>query len=314
MKRRSPLLSDEPHELLDHLEISSLADSDRNASAAQLRGDLGLAGSSDAMDEDEEDQNEVTESERMDGIVDAVLTEAEARIMACGEKNYPFLLRRKALLSRDARYTSVYTFLLLLSAYGEDAVPSLDAAKLFEDVSAHAAKVYFGSPQEPAHTFVFGFPRRIGPKDFPGALQELCAGKIREGQPDNKMPGVSSMKDAGLDIVTWKPFTDNRSSKLIAFGQCATGQNWREKRHELQPADWCRTWLLKTPQVHPIKVFFVPHAVNDKDWAALGYQAGIIFDRVRIAHFAEKKLPKVERSKIRTWSKSVLVELRSGAR
>jgi len=307
MKRRSPLLSDEPCELLDYLEICSLSDADRNASASELRTDLGISGSIDAMDEDSDDNT--TEPERMEGVLDAVLTEAEGRILGCGDGSYPFTLRGRVLLSRDADFKQVYTFLLLLSAYGEGAVAAIDGAKLFEDVCAHAAQVYFGSPGELAHSFVFGFPRRVGPKDFPGAIEELCLRKIREGSPHATFPGISSYKDAGLDIVTWKPFPDGRSSKLIAFSQCATGENWRDKRHELQPADWCRTWFLKTPQVPPIKMFFIPHTVGERDWAALGYQAGIIFDRLRITHYAEKELPDSLRQQIKQWCQELVANL-----
>ena len=213
-------MSDEPRELLDHLEICSLTDADKNASAAELRSDLGLSGSIDALDENE--GYATTESERIEGVVDAVLTEAEGRIKGCGEDYYPFTLQGRVLLGRDEDFTKVYTFLLLLSACGEGAVSTINAAKLFEDVCAHAAQVYFGSHDEPASSFVFGFPRRVGPKDFPSAVEELCHRKICEGTPDKKFPGIASNKDAGLDIVTWKSFPDGRSSKLIAFGQCAT--------------------------------------------------------------------------------------------
>jgi hypothetical protein len=303
MKRHSPLLSDEPSELLDHLEICALSDADKNASASELRTDLGISGSIDAMDRENDDN--IAESERMEGVLDAVLTEAEGRILGCDEQNYPYTLSGRVLLSRDAEFAQVYTFLLLLSVYGEGAVPTINGAKIFEDVCAHAAQAYFGNPGELTHSFVFGFPRRVGPKDFSGAVEELCLQKIREGSPHTNFPGISSYKDAGLDIVTWKPFPDGRSSKLIAFGQCATGGNWREKRHELQPADWCRTWFFKTPQVNPIKMFFIPHTVSDRDWAALGYQAGIIFDRMRITHYAEKGLPDSLRHEMRQWSETV---------
>jgi hypothetical protein len=306
MKRRSPLMSDEPRELLDHLEICSLTDSDRNASAAELRSDLGLSGSIDALDVNED--YTTTQSEQIEGVVDAVLTEAESRFKGCGENHYPFALRRRVLLGRDEDFSKVYTFLLLLSAYGEGAISKINAAKLFEDVCAHAAQVYFGSHDEPASSFVFGFPRRVGPKDFVGAVEELCHQKICEGTPDKKFPGITSNKDAGLDIVTWKPFADGRSSKLIAFGQCATGANWWEKRHELQPAEWCRTWLLKTPQVYPVKMFFIPHSVSDVEWAALGYQAGIIFDRLRTTHYAEKSLPEPLRQQLKAWCQAVVAE------
>src|ERR1039458_1816418 len=123
-------------------------------------------------------------------------------------------------------------------------------------------------------------------------------------EADDKFPNVTSMKDAGLDIVVWRPFPDNRSSKLIAFGQCATGDNWWGKRHELQPNDWCRTWMRKTPQVLPVKAFFVPHSVSDDQWAQLGYAAGIIFDRFRIVHLVEGGLPDVLRDRLIAWTRA----------
>lgn len=309
MQRPSPLLSDEPQTLLDHLEVSALSDADRNGSAAQLRGALGLAGSTDAIDSDEDE--DLTTVERIEGIIDAVFTEAETRVIGCGTDRYPFSLHRKVLVNQDSTSSSVYTFLILLSAFGEDAAPGMNGAKAFEDVCAHATKVYFGCEDEPAQSFVFGFPRRIGAKDFPGALGELCRTHLREGVPHAEMPRAASMKDAGLDIVAWKPFPDRRTSKLIAFGQCATGKNWWEKRYELQPLDWCSTWFWKQPQVRPTKMFFVPHTISDDDWAILGHQAGIIFDRIRIAHLAEQGLPQATRVEIQKWSKSVLSQLES---
>jgi hypothetical protein len=76
----------------------------------------------------------------------------------------------------------------------------------------------------------------------------------------------------------------------------------------LQPSEWCRTWLLKTPQVYPVKMFFIPHSVSEQEWAALGYQAGIIFDRSRITHYAEKSLPDALRQQVKAWCQTVAAE------
>jgi hypothetical protein len=306
MNKRPPLLTDKPNDHLDHLEHCALTDPDGNASGSQLRSDLVIPGSEDALDHEETFTSSV--SEHIEAAIDAALTEAEYRITACSAKYYPFSLRRKVLLNRDLQLSSVYTFLLGLSLFGEGAVVGSNGAKLFEDVCSCASQVYFGSPQTPAKNYVFGFPRRIGAKDFVGAIEELCLQKIGEGTPDKKFPAANIMKDAGLDIVTWRPFPDRRTSKLIAFGQCATGGNWWGKRHELQPGNWCRTWMLKTPHVIPIKMFFVPHAVSNDEWAELGYQAGIIFDRFRIAHFAEQIISRALRSKLKQWNKVAFSE------
>jgi len=302
MNKRSPLVSDDPNELLDHLEICALTDTDANASASQLKTDIEITGSDDAVAPEEQEAPNL--SAYLEAKIDAAFTEAEMRIKACGIANYPFDLQRKVLLPRNKNFSFVYAFLLGLSAFGEAAVSGQNGAKLFEEVCAHASRIYFGSENQPAEAHVFGFPRRIGPKDFRKALADLCSRRICEGTPDKQVPNAFTKKDANLDVVIWRAFPDARSSKFIAFGQCATGKHWWGKRHELQPSAWCHTWLTKIPQVIPLKMFFVPHAVSDRLWCELGYTAGIVFDRFRIAHYAEQSLPTALRHEIQGWSKA----------
>src|SRR5258708_705987 len=109
MPKRPPLFTDSPSELLDHMELCALTDPDGNASASQLRSDLSITGSQDAMAEDEDDDRIL--SENIEGVVDAALTEAEYRIKACGSEQYPFQLERMALLRNDTSMASVYAFL-----------------------------------------------------------------------------------------------------------------------------------------------------------------------------------------------------------
>src|SRR5258707_1056365 len=201
MKKRSPLLTDEPNDHLDHLEHCALTDPDGNASGSQLRSDLVIVGSEDALEWEGAFAPSV--SDHIEAAVDAALTEAEYRISACSARYYPFSLQRKVLLNRDPDLSSVYTFLLGLSLMGEAAVAGLNGAKLFEEVCSFASQAYFGSAQAPAENHIFGFPRRIGAKDFVTAVEELCLQKIGEGTPDKKFPTVHTMKDAGLDIVAW---------------------------------------------------------------------------------------------------------------
>lgn len=290
-------MSDPPHKLLDHLEVRALTDSDGNASASELRSELEITGSQDAFFV-EEDAVLETPAERIEGVLEAVFTEAEYRISACGEQ-YPFQLNGNVLLRRDEDAATVYTFLLLLSEFGEGRTRGPNGAKLFEDVCAHAASGYFGCQE--TETYVFGFPRRIGPKNFIDAVTTLC-NKLREGQPDKNSPRASVKKDGGLDIVAWRNFPDLRSSKLIAFGQCATGQNWHGKTHELLPETWCRKWLLKHPLAKPLKMFFLPHAVSESEWSELGYDAGVIFDRFRIAYHSELAIPETLRKSLQDWN------------
>ena len=300
MNRRSPLLSDSPHQILDYLEVRALTDPDAIGSASELLADLTITGSRDAVEE----VSEHGDSSYTEGLIDAVFSEAETRIEACGERNYPFQLEHNVLTSRDRHCSNVYSFLLLLSFYGEKAVAGVNAAKLFEDVCAHAIAIYLGCSKSPASTHIFGFPRRIGAKHFPKAVQDLCSNMLLEGQADSMFPKASSKKDAGLDIVAWLPFPDRKRSKIIAFAQCATGQFWWGKRNELQPLSWCNKWLTKHPAVTPVKMFLVPHTITDDDWAELAYDAGVVFDRFRITYFAEQAMSQGLRKEIRDWCRA----------
>src|ERR1051325_426877 len=189
MATRSPVMSDKPHELLDHVEFSALTDPDRNSSKSQLASELTITGSSDAIDEDDTEQDKL---DPIEAITDAVFTEAEYRITACGEGNYPFDLQQKALVSNDEALSTVYTFLLFLSRFGENAVEGANGAKLFEDVCSLATAVYLGCESALAENYVFGFPRRVAPKNFVAALTDLCGNKIREGVADDKFPDINS--------------------------------------------------------------------------------------------------------------------------
>src|SRR5437870_11835802 len=115
MKKQSPVWSDFPYQILDHLEIRALIDQDATGSASELLADLTITGSGDAVEEDVEG----TDLSYTEGVVDAVFSEAEHRIQACGERNYPFDLRRNVLINRDKRCSKVYSFLLLLSTYDD---------------------------------------------------------------------------------------------------------------------------------------------------------------------------------------------------
>jgi hypothetical protein len=198
---------------------------------------------------------------------------------------------------------SVYVFLLLLSTYGHDAgLAKNDGAKFFEEVCAEAARQYLGG--EEVQSRVFGFPRRLAPKDFPGAVDTLCR-DLGEGTACRNRPTVKNQKDAGLDIVAWRDFPDRREGKLISFGQCATGRDWPAKLTDLQPAHWCGLWMQDRPAVVPVRFFFVPHCLDRVAWVPSCFNGGVLFDRCRIAHFVPA-LPKALASAIGTWSSHVL--------
>ena len=131
-----------------------------------------------------------------------------------------------ALLSKDESFSSVYTFLLLLSLFGKDAIPDINGAKLFTKtfvfISMAKAKVFWlwriAGPN-----LCIGFQDESNQKDFVESLNDLCSNKILEGRADTKFPGESH-EGCGTGYCILVVSSDERSGKLIAFGHRATGK------------------------------------------------------------------------------------------
>jgi hypothetical protein len=85
-------------------------------------------------------------------------------------------------------------------------------------------------------------------------------------------------KDMGLDVVAWKHFPDQRRGKVVVFGQCATGENWREKLGEPDLTHWRRyiAW-----HVQPLRVLAVPWTIESDDWDWIEGHGLLTLDRIR---------------------------------
>lgn len=265
----------------DYLELLSLDPSEDGAAFQELVTQLGIGGSEDALGDDLE--LALSAEDQVEPIVDGAFNEVDERMRACNGL-YPFDSTGAVLTPGANAQESVYLFLALLSTFGLRAgPPSSFPERTFEDICAAAAKAYLG-PE--ADAVPFGFPRRQLPGDFRAALDEL-ARRLGEGKGHRDAPTTGDQRDAKLDIVAWKDFADGRMGKLIVFGQCATGGDWREKISELpDPSKWCQAWLLRSPLVDPVRAFFVPHRIPFRHWVNTNLYGGIFFDRCRIAQFS----------------------------
>ncbi len=282
-------VTDSSESLADWVEVKTLWDPDGNGSQVELKKSLQMSGTTDALDDEDESTSRVEAWEDpCEAAVEGAFSEIEDRYHACGSGGgaYPFAVSREFVARDGHTHESVYAFLLLLSRFGHSAGPKgLHGEQLFEDLCACAAEAYLGGEHSGVKSYVFGFPRRLAPSGFRPALDDLC-GALGEGGGSRERPQTASQKDAGLDIVAWRSFEDERAGKLIAFGQCATGSNWKDKLVDLQPTDWCTLWMQDRPAVYPIRLFFVPHRVSHRDWFFRCVQGGILFDRCRIARYS----------------------------
>ncbi len=300
----------------DFLELCAFRSPKRCVSFQEFVRDLRMASATETLLDSEQWDDEGDSDERSEGLAEAAFAELDERRRCCGGRTewYPFEVEGESLSLGPSPEGSLYTFLALLSWFGKDAGPDdADGEKLFEEICAKAAEAYLGGPGERARSFVFGFPRRVKPRGFAQALDELCR-ELGEGIGHHSgRPKLPDQKDGKLDIVAWVEFVDGRQGKLITFGQCATGRNWGEKVLELPSPDrWCAHWMVESPTVLPIRSFFVPHRIDQESWSHTCTFGGILYDRCRIASLAPNLGADLKQQWMR-WSSHVLEEIREAS-
>ena len=304
-----PATSADPTEHADWLEIIALSAPDRDSSPQDLITALRRTGSSDAVLEDDDDEDSLDDAvekewEYLERVADAAFAQLALRQDYLGNE-YPFSLDG-ALGAKPGAAETVYAFLTLVTSFGwsnEDAPES--AASLFELVSAAALVRYLGgSPR--VRSYDFGFPRRNSPAAFYDAIEDLCQ-RTGEGIGCKvPRPDTAQVKDAKLDLVAWVPFGDRRSNQFSVFGQCATGANWRDKINELQPIDFCKTWLKEQPAMTPSLAFFVPREIEERHWDKVANgDRRLAFDRLRIAYLL-REMDEDLALRCAAWTKSVI--------
>lgn len=274
----TPRVSDHTTTLADWLELESLRSENGVGSLLELARQFAIGGVGDAEDESEVEREPRQFSDH--GRLDDVMSELEFRSAGCGE-GYPFTVDPAGnSITRKADWRDFhYTPLLLLSFIDcHEAVPadsgSIFPARWFEAISVLAAERYLGGRENGATSFHFASPRPDG-SGFSDALQALAR---RLGGRALNMIEPRHEKDAGLDVLAWRPFPDLRCNFVCLFGQCATGIEWRNKNPE--PLEFLDVRLrLETTAVHP--AIFVPFTLPSNDWT-LKSRRVVVFDRCRI--------------------------------
>ena len=138
---------------------------------------------------------------------------------------------------------------------------------------------------------------------FTDKVNDLCR-KLKEGGGFvSHTQAPLTANDGKLDVVVWKGFTDQESGKLIAFGQCKTGTNYRDSVSQLQPDSFCRKWLQPPPAFTPIRMFFAAEALSRLNWYNDVSDAGLLFDRCRIVDFCDCVTEEVL-AKVRAWTEA----------
>jgi hypothetical protein len=208
--------------------------------------------------------------------------EFDRRRSALGQ-SYPIKIENLRLLRvMPWRQSPAYSFCLLLSfaeryrnwakGFGTDFT---EQGSLFEEVTCAALK------QEMAGWTItatgWSSSRAAGLKAIVEQVRALLgedAGKL------GKFPKFKVAKDAGLDVVLFRPFADTRIGFPLYLLQCASGVEWEGKRNQPNLNAW-RTFI--DFAVMPKKALAIPFAVRDDEfWWSCRHMDGMLIDRMRL--------------------------------
>lgn len=278
--------------LADWLELMALQSSDDNSSKGDLESALSIAS--------------VFRREHTEAKILSVFAELESRARASGGA-YPFVIDGAVLQFRgDRTEYSSYLFCLALSYFGWSTKRSweidINPWLLFEELSAIAAAEFIGG-----RVHRFGTSRLLTNKTsvFRSAINQLCI-ELGEGVRFRPQP-TRWKKDDKVDLVAWKEFTDKKRSKLIMFGQCSVGENFKDKLSDLDPDAFWRKWMSESNVSPHLKSFYIPHRIPELDWDNQGRECGIIFDRCRVCHWAFQQNSRVTSdARYRRWFRHIL--------
>lgn len=174
-----------------------------------------------------------------------------------------------------------YCFCLILSllphyrewrkAFGADYT---EQGNLFEEVTVESVRLTF-SGWEAVKT---GWSREQAIK-----LKEVvnnCAAQLGEAIGDLSLWVKGTENEAGLDILCYRHFNDQRAGFPIYLFQCASGANWQEKRKTPDLEIWSK---IITFQNQPKKGFSMPFSVSDQEYRiSNNIINGVFLDRLRL--------------------------------
>jgi hypothetical protein len=89
-------------------------------------------------------------------------------------------------------------------------------------------------------------------------------------------------KDAGLDVICHLPFIDGLAGRPLLFVQCASGENWRDKRHTPNIQQWMKLLELATEPRRGISHPFVELSDDFRRSANCDYLM-LVLDRHRLS-------------------------------
>ena len=264
-------LEGDPIQLADWAELQAVYFRDEIVTLEYIRTALDTEGLivGTILDDKEIDENR-------ESLISQVAREIERRICESGE-GYPFTFDGNSIeFKEDATKWNAYVFCLMVSDR-DFWVQGDISPRIFEHLATAALASYLSG-----EAVRFGAPRDTMPSAINDAISEL-ADLTGDRPHPNAFPIQYTDKDLGLDVVGWRDFVDHRSSKILVYMQCATGQNWESKRGDLDlgPAGiWNSTM---TWSIQPVKAIAIPYIAEIGDDWTRATTGLILFDRLRLS-------------------------------
>ena len=261
----------DPVKCADWAELEVLYGNETAVSLEYIRTSLDV----EALLEEEASDNESMPNEMAQSLVAETVREIERRICS-GGKGYPFRIHDNRLeLKPGVHRRTPYAFCLMLS--DRDYYSKSDPApRLFEYIAAEALKAYLHGK-----AFRFGAPRDAPVEDIKTAVSQLS--KLTGDVLVGTYPIKPTDKDLGLDVFGWKDFTDEKTSKILVYMQCATGDNWQSKRGDLDLSIGGIWSQIVGWTVQPVKAMAIPYVIAPGEEWKRATPGMLVMDRLRIS-------------------------------
>ncbi|QNA82810.1 hypothetical protein G4G27_01370 [Sphingomonas sp. So64.6b] len=248
------------------------------------------------MEADRENEDTSEDDEFVEDTKLGVIGEVERRAQILGQA-YPFAMSADGAQLRMVFDGSVgqaiYLFSLIMAhARGsalvtEDLQPSaatlVTARDVFQICATLGAAGRTGGP-----AFSVGWPR-ADKTGFLEKLKEIWA-QFGDGLPHDVAPdhAPESVKDAGIDVLSWFPEADGQPGHGFVLGQVASGANWKDKSIRPDIEQFMALWFQTQPVSHPHPIMFIPFLLDPYLMLNQTPRHGYILDRGRLPAYAAK--------------------------
>jgi hypothetical protein len=180
---------------------------------------------------------------------------------------------------------------------------SASIERLFDHLAEAALRTYLG-PR--ARSVRFGWPVY---KQRPTPLDEglIWLGMQMNLDYDANAPINPQGKDAGVDVVVWRPFNDARRGFIILLAQCTvSARDWPRKLDDIKDRLWAAFFRLGYPPMTAVVVPFYLDEDREAKWHLYHYSIGMVVDRPRILELLGETEPTAipNRGKMVTWTKA----------